>query len=141
MQVHPTERAFIAGAVIAGGITHQKASEYFHDAASKSTITKLIQRVKARTDAPGLPISDPKVYETEVGRGRPELLTPEQKREMVKIATSDRQHREKEAWQAIADGDFDEIAPKMSISTFENVMYQAGYSRRKPIMSIFLKFV
>jgi transposase len=59
-------------------------------------------------------------------------LTPEQKQAIIAITTSDRAHREKESFQAIKDGDFNEILPDISITTFENVMYEAGYARRKP---------
>ena len=72
------------------------------------------------------------MYEDAPGRGRPELLTPRQKRAVVEIVTSDCAHREKESWQTIGDGDFSDIIPVMSITTFENVMYEAGYARRKP---------
>jgi hypothetical protein len=60
------------------------------------------------------------------------LLTQEQKDAIIALVTSSRDNREKEAWQAICDGNFDEIVPKMSITTFENVMCEAGYARRRP---------
>jgi hypothetical protein len=37
----------------------------------------------------------------------------------------------KEAWQAIYDGDFDKIVPKISIITFKNVIYKARYAKRR----------
>jgi hypothetical protein len=46
--------------------------------------------------------------------------------------TLSRNNREKESWQTIQDNDFKDIAPDLSISLFENIMYEAGYSRRKP---------
>ena len=60
------------------------------------------------------------------------LLTQEQKDQIVALVTSSRVNREKESWQAITHGDFNEIAPKMSVTAFENVMYEAGYARRRP---------
>ncbi|KAF1941289.1 hypothetical protein EJ02DRAFT_492810, partial [Clathrospora elynae] len=47
------------------------------------------------------------------------------------ITTKDRNHRKKESWQAIQDGDYSRL-PNMSISTLENVMYEADYAQRKP---------
>jgi hypothetical protein len=127
----PTERAFAVGACIAGGSTHPEAAAYFPHATT-SAIQKLCKRVTERSKAENLLITDASFYEDAPGRGRPELLTPRQKRAIVKIVTSDRAHREKEPRQAIADGDFSDIIPVMSITTFENVMYEAGYARRKP---------
>ena len=67
---------------------------------------------------------DPILYETELGRGRPEILDRSQKDAIIRLVISSRENREKEAWQAIEDGDFLAVAPKISISTFENVMYK-----------------
>ena len=130
-QMTLTERAFAVGACIAGGSTHPEAAAYFPHATT-SAIQKLCKRVTERSKAENLLITDASLYEDAPGRGRPELLTPRQKRAIVKLVTSDRAHREKEPWQAIADGDFSDIIPVMSITTFENVMYEAGYARRKP---------
>ena len=57
------------------------------------------------------------------------MLTRKEKDEIISIATSSRSAREKESWQAIAHGDFDSIDPEISITTFENVIYKAGYAR------------
>ncbi|KAF2827147.1 hypothetical protein CC86DRAFT_382166 [Ophiobolus disseminans] len=54
----------------------------------------------------------------------------EQKNAIINITTSCRNNREKESWQAIRDSDFDDIIPRMSISTFENVMYKACFTPR-----------
>jgi hypothetical protein len=51
---------------------------------------------------------------------------------IIAITTQNRSHREKESWQAIDDGDYSGVLPNLSISTLENIMYEAGYSRRKP---------
>ncbi|KAE8821961.1 hypothetical protein PTNB85_10592 [Pyrenophora teres f. teres] len=61
-----------------------------------------------------------------------ELFTRAQKDEIIRITTQDRNHREQEAWQAIQRRDYDAIAPHLSVSTLENIMYEAGYKRRKP---------
>ena len=131
-ELQPCERAFIAGAVLGGYASHAAVLTFFPDSISKSTVTKLVSRVQQLADKSGLPLSNPYLYETQPGRGRKELLTPKQKEEIIKITTSDRNHREKEAWQAIKDADFSKITPSISISTFENIMYAAGYSRKKP---------
>ena len=67
-----------------------------------------------------------------MGRGRNTLLNQEQKDAIINITTSCRNNREKESWQAIRDGNFNDIVPSISISTFENVMYEAGFARKKP---------
>jgi hypothetical protein len=54
------------------------------------------------------------------------------KKKVIQITTQDHNHRKKEAWQAIDDGDYDGILPNLSISSLGNIMYKAGYSRRKP---------
>jgi hypothetical protein len=60
------------------------------------------------------------------------MLTQEQKDSIISIATSSCTNREKQSHQAITNGDFSAIVPEISISTFENIMYEAGYSRRRP---------
>ena len=59
-------------------------------------------------------------------------MSPEQKDAIINIVTSSRNNREKKSWKAINDGDSDNIVTRMSITTFENVMYEAGYARRNP---------
>ncbi|KAF1967914.1 hypothetical protein BU23DRAFT_481887, partial [Bimuria novae-zelandiae CBS 107.79] len=58
----------------------------------------------------------------------------EQKAAIIAVATQDKEAREKQSWQAIADGDFDHLGLpiKLSVTTFENLMYQSGYGRRAP---------
>jgi hypothetical protein len=131
-ELKPVERAFCVGAAIAGGASLDEVLELFSNNLTKSGLSRLLKRVKEKAKDTDLPISDPIFYENELGRGRKELLSSEQKNQIINLTASSRNHREKEAWQAIADGDYDEIIPKMSISTFENVMYEAGFARRKP---------
>ena len=50
----------------------------------------------------------------------------------VALVTSSRNNREKESWQAIADGDFNEIVPRISVTTFKNIIYEYGYACRRP---------
>ncbi|KAF1974995.1 hypothetical protein BU23DRAFT_634967 [Bimuria novae-zelandiae CBS 107.79] len=122
--------SFCSGRV---GVRHinKDIAECFDPPVNKSTIAKLVKRLRERADQEGISITDPSLYETLPGRGRPELLDDAQKKRIIEIVTQDRTHREKEPLQAIQDGDFDELPP-MSVSTFENVMYEAGYARRKP---------
>lgn len=106
-----TERAFAVGACIAGGSTHSEVALYFPNAGGRGTIQKVVSRVAARAKETGLPITHPSLYESAPRSGRPELLNNRQKRAIIRIVTSDQQHREKEPWQAIADGDFSDIIP------------------------------
>ena len=94
------------------------------------------------------------MYQDELGRGRLTLLSQDKKHLIIAIATYSQENREKEyrgqrglpsccyslkvlyrdkeAWQAVNGGDFDETLPKMRVETFQNVMYEAGYARGKP---------
>jgi hypothetical protein len=131
-ELRPCERAFAVGACIVGRSTQEEEAAYFPNAGGQSTIQKVLSTVVKRAKEQNIPITSPSLYEDLPHSGRPELLTPRQKRAIIKIVTKDRAHREKEPFQAIADGDFKDIVPQMSITTFENVMYEAGYSRKKP---------
>ena len=100
--------------------------------ATTSAIQKLCKRVTERSKAENLLITDALSYKDAPKRSRPELITPCQKRAIIKIVTSNRAHRKKELWQAIADSNFSNIIPIISITTFKNVMYKARYACRKP---------
>lgn len=100
--------------------------------APQGTISKLLRRLKDRSEAVGFDLWDSALYPNDIGRGRPQLLTCEQKNEIIRITTQDRHHREQESWQAIAHDNFESVLPQISIEIFENVMYEAGYKRRKP---------
>ncbi|KAF1980394.1 hypothetical protein BU23DRAFT_562756 [Bimuria novae-zelandiae CBS 107.79] len=105
--------------------TNKEIAALFDPPTTKDAIAKLVRRIRDRADQEGISITNPTLYETLPGRGRPELLDDAQKKRIIEIVTQDRAHREKEPLQAIKDGDFDELPP-MSVSTFENVMYEAG---------------
>jgi hypothetical protein len=98
---------------------------------NQPNLSALVRRVEERAEAGDFDIWDHILYENDLGCGRSTLLTQEQKDAIIRIATSSRSYREKESWQAIQHGDFHSIVPQMSVTTFENVMYEAGYSRRK----------
>ncbi|KAK7177870.1 hypothetical protein PSPO01_16083 [Paraphaeosphaeria sporulosa] len=124
------ERAFAVGASMHSMSTSKEIAALFDPPITKDAIAKLVRRIQDRADQGGIPITSPSLYETLPGRGRPELLDDVQKKRIIEIVTQDRTHREKEPLQAMKDGDFAELPP-MSLSTFENVMYEAGYARRK----------
>jgi len=129
-EIHLVTRAFIAGAVLFGNASQHDLARALHR--PQGTILKTLSRVKDKAESGGFDLWDPALYPNDIGRGRPEILTREQKDEIIRITTQDRHHREQEAWQAIAHNNFESIVPQLSISTFENVMYEAGYKRRKP---------
>lgn len=126
-------RAFVVGAVLASRDGYASANALAGlMQRNQSNLSALIRRVAQHAKDGNFDIWDPILYQNELGRGRKELLSPEQKKAIITIVTSSRENCEKEAWQAIRDGDFLAIIPKISISTFENVMYEAGYARRRP---------
>ena len=98
---------------------------------SQGTLSELLKRVEQKANNRTVALWDEILYQNDLGRGRSKLLSKRQKEQIIEIVTSLCNNREKEAWQAIADGDFSEIVPEMSISTLENVMYEAGYARRR----------
>ena len=126
-------RAFAMGALMGmRGIYASQGQLSSAMGRSKGTLTMLSQRVVKKSEELNVQLWDEILYKNDQGRGRSLLLTQEQKDRIIALVTSSRANREKESWQAIAHGDFDEIVPKMSITTFENVMYEAGYARRRP---------
>jgi transposase len=126
-------RAFAVGALTAmrGDYASQRALAT-HMGRAQSTLSELLSRTEEKAALKTVALWDEILYENDLGRGRSKLLTQDQKNRIINLVTSSRTNREKESWQAIADGDFDEIVPRMSITTFENVMYEAGYARRRP---------
>lgn len=99
---------------------------------AQSSLSELLSRVEKKADDSTVALWDDSIYETQPGRGRNALLNQDQKNRIITLVTSSRENSEKESWQAIADGDFNEIIPLMSITTLENVVYEAGYARRRP---------
>lgn len=127
----PTQRAFAVGAIVMGNASQYKVAKEM--GISQGGLSMLLARTKEKAAASGLPIWDPVLYENDLGRGRPELLSQAQKDAIVRITTQDREHREEEPWQALAHGNFKDLGlPEISCSTFQNVMYEAGYARRAP---------
>ncbi|KAF2627242.1 hypothetical protein BU25DRAFT_469715 [Macroventuria anomochaeta] len=127
------ERAFAVGAItgLRGG--YASVGDLANAMGRTTTaLSNLINRVeKKRANIDGF-LWDSILYNNELGRGRPTLLSQDQKDHIIRIVTSSQENREKEPWQAVRRGDFNEVIPKMSIETFQNVMYEAGYARRKP---------
>ena len=132
-EIHPITRAFVVGAVLASRDGYASATALAARMPhTQPGLSALIRRVETKAREGNFDTRDPILYKNDLGRGRNALLTQEQKDAIIALTTSDQQHREQESWQAIAHGNFDAIVPKMSRSTFENVMYEAGYSRLKP---------
>jgi hypothetical protein len=106
------ERAFCAEAYIIGQAKLKEVIALFPNSLTKSGLLRLIGRVKKRAEDVQTLILDLILYKNELGRGRIELCSQSRKSRIIELATSDRNHREKETWQAIKDGDFEEIIPK-----------------------------
>lgn len=117
-ELRPEERAFIAGAIFAGNASHHDMAKMMDY--DRSGVSEMLNKAKAKADEGGFKVWGPILYQNETGRQRPQLITQAQKDEVVLIVTSNQEHREKESWQAKADGDFKHLPP-MSISTFQNV--------------------
>jgi hypothetical protein len=70
------ERAFVAGACIAGSLSHNDCAQLCDpNVASKSTITRTIQRANERVNELNTTIIDPRCFEFSSKRGPPRLLT------------------------------------------------------------------
>ena len=127
------ERAFAVGALTAmrGDYANQRDLATTMGR-SQGTLSELLKQVEMKANNQTVALWDDILYENDLGRGRSPLLTRQQKELIIHVATSSRDAREKEPWQAIPDGDFKEVVLEMSITTFENVMYEAGHARRAP---------
>ncbi|KAI0616958.1 hypothetical protein TUN199_11052, partial [Pyrenophora tritici-repentis] len=128
------ERAFIAGACIAGSLSHNDCAQLFGpNVANKSTITRTVQRVNERATKLNTTIIDPRCFEFPSKRGPPRLLNDEQRARVVELTIASQKSREKESWQAIKDRDFVNAGlPNFSVTLHQNIMYDAGYARRRP---------
>ncbi|KAF2622863.1 hypothetical protein BU25DRAFT_494728 [Macroventuria anomochaeta] len=126
-------RAFAMGSLITlrGNITsqHQLATKMGR---AQSSLSELLSRTEKKAAEKTVALWDEILYKNDLGRGRSKLLTKDQKERIVSLVISTHDNREKESWQAIADGDFDEIVPRMSVTTFENIMYEYGYACHCP---------
>lgn len=107
--------AFVYGAIFLGGCKQTKVASEL--SLPQGTISKTVARCRQRAEDLNLPITDPYVYEDELRPGRPELLTQEQKDQIIAIVTQDQQHREKEPLQALKSKDFNGIKGLPAIST------------------------
>ncbi|KAF2002013.1 hypothetical protein P154DRAFT_521183 [Amniculicola lignicola CBS 123094] len=129
-ELNPIQRAFAVGATTHGNASQRSTAALL--GVEQGTISKLITRTKERAETSGLPLDDPQLYKDNMGRGRPELLTQAQKDEIIRITMQDCRYREQESKLAVNKGNFKGVMESISVSLFENVMYEAGYSRRKP---------
>ncbi|KAF2825263.1 hypothetical protein CC86DRAFT_456492 [Ophiobolus disseminans] len=132
-EMSPIQRAFAVGAIIASrdGYASARALAPLMQR-SRTNLSNLVRRVEKRATDRELNLWDSILYENDLGRGRSTLVSQEQKDAIIAITIQDRDHREQESWQAIKHKNFSSIIPDISISMFENIMYKAGYSRRKP---------
>ncbi|KAF2825721.1 hypothetical protein CC86DRAFT_382726 [Ophiobolus disseminans] len=132
-EMTPIQRAFICGAVLASRDGYASANALAKRMThTQPGISKVVRTVEQRAKDSGLNLWDSVLYENDLGRRRTALLTQEAKVAIINIATGSRANREKESWQAIQQKDFEAVTKNLSISSFENIMYEAGYSRRKP---------
>ncbi|KAF1940936.1 hypothetical protein EJ02DRAFT_493550 [Clathrospora elynae] len=132
-EMTPIQRAFIAGAVIAARDGYASANALAKQMdQTQPGISKVVRTVERRAKEGGFNLWEDILYQNDLGQGRSALLTQGQKDEIIKIVTSSQANRKKESWQAIKDEDFKEVANELGVSTFENIMYEAGYSRKKP---------
>ncbi|KAF1965122.1 hypothetical protein BU23DRAFT_561301 [Bimuria novae-zelandiae CBS 107.79] len=131
-ELPPETKAYAVGAMQA------RESQYIF--AKRLPVTQgvlniLLARTKERSEASKLPLWDPHLYELEPGRGPDNTpLTVQQKNAVIALAAQNKDTREKQSWQAISDGDFDHLQlPKpLTVTSFENLMYEACYARRAP---------
>ena len=130
VEMTPVQRAFAVSAILGGSTSHNSIAKLM--GRDQSGISKLVKRTTERAAASGADLWDSILYENDLGRGRSKLLSQEQKDEIVRITVQDRAHREQEPQEAIAAGNFNGIGVEISCTTFENVIYAAGYSRRAP---------
>jgi transposase len=91
------ERAFVAGACIAGSLSHRDCAQLFLGATSKSTITRAVQRVNERAIELNTTIINPRCFEFASNKGPPRLLNDEQRAQVVAITIASQQSREKES--------------------------------------------
>lgn len=133
VEMTAVQRAFVVGAIVASRDSYASATALAKRMQqTQPGLSALVRRIERRAEERGCDLWADIIYSNELGRGRNALLNQEQKDAIIALVTSSRQHREKESWQAIKDGDFNSIVPEISISTFENVMYNAGFSRKRP---------
>lgn len=116
------EKAFAVGAITAG------ASQYLAKQlpVTQGSLSKLSARPKEHAEASGLPLWDPYIHETELGRGTKVMaFSAAQKDPVFAIATQNKEAREKQDLQAIVDGDFTnlDLPRSLTITGFENIMY------------------
>ena len=130
VEITLVQRAFTISAILGGGASHNSIAKLIDR--NQSGISKLIKRTTERAAASRADLWDSILYENDLGRGRSKLLSQEQKDEIVRITVQDRAHRKQEPQEAITAGNFNSIGIQISCTTFENVIYAAGYSRRAP---------
>ncbi|KAF1942878.1 hypothetical protein EJ02DRAFT_502573 [Clathrospora elynae] len=128
-EINLITHAFVVGTIIAARNSYASAkalAPILHR--NRSNLSALVRCVEQRAKDGALYLWVPILYKNDLGRRRRALLTQEQKDAIIKIVTLLRQNQEKEAHQSIAERNFNSIMPKMSVSTFENVMEQYAWA-------------
>ena len=98
------------------------------------TVGKVFRRVMNRSCELGIPVDDPLCYKDDTStKGRKRVLTEECEEELVLYVASTRETRKKTAAEHI-----NELDLCISISKFEQVMYDHGYSRGKAGWKLYL---
>jgi hypothetical protein len=72
-ELSPVQRAFAVGAMVMGNASQYKVAKEM--GIDQSGLSKLLARIKEKAAASGLPIWDLILYETDLGRGRLEILS------------------------------------------------------------------
>ncbi|KAK7177685.1 hypothetical protein PSPO01_16270 [Paraphaeosphaeria sporulosa] len=106
-ELAPETKAYAVGAMTAGVSQYSLTKEL---PVTQAGLSWLLARTRERSEVSKFPLWDPHLYAAEPGRGPQEQpLTQEQKHAVIAVATLSKDSREKQSWQAIADGDFDHL--------------------------------
>ncbi|KAF1973501.1 hypothetical protein BU23DRAFT_554127, partial [Bimuria novae-zelandiae CBS 107.79] len=88
-ELPPETKAYAVGAMSAGVSQYSLAKQL---PVTQATLSKLLARTRERSEASKLPLWDPYLYETEVGRGGQDIdFSPEQKAAIIAVATQNKE--------------------------------------------------
>lgn len=127
-ELTPVEKAFVAGACIAGKLPPSSVIQYLSKPRTPRSISHICLKVKARAEELSCPIGDPRCFDTETKRGRKSILTEAQREQVITLVISDPKNRKMAASQVVDEIEASGL-PRISPSTLENIMYDAGFSR------------
>ncbi|KAF1978970.1 hypothetical protein BU23DRAFT_647668 [Bimuria novae-zelandiae CBS 107.79] len=90
------QRAFVVGAIVASRDGYASANALSKRMPQTQLgLSRLVQRIERKAQEGGHNLWDEILYKNNLGRGRDEILTQEQKDAIIAIATSARNNREK----------------------------------------------